>query len=100
MYSRGGELDVVEALPWPAAANEFGLVEADQGFGGGVVVGVALAAYRADRAGGVEAFGVADRQVLPGLNRWLHHLPGAASVGARRGLRRVSSSPGSCVVCC
>jgi hypothetical protein len=35
------EFDVVEAAPGAAAADEFGLVQADEGLGGGVVVGVA-----------------------------------------------------------
>ena len=60
-----GQFDVVEAAPGPAAADELGLVETDEGLGGGVVERVAFAADRADRAGGVEPFGVADRQVLP-----------------------------------
>jgi hypothetical protein len=60
---QGRDLDVVEAAPGAAAADEFGLVEADQGLGGGVVERVAFAADRADRAGGAEPFGVADRQV-------------------------------------
>ena len=37
-----GELHVVEPSPGPAAADELGLVEPDEGLGGGVVVGVAL----------------------------------------------------------
>jgi hypothetical protein len=58
------QLDVVEAPPGTAAADEFGLVETDQGLCGGVVVGVALAAHRPDGAGDVQALGVADGQVL------------------------------------
>jgi hypothetical protein len=38
-----GQLDVVEAAPGAAAADELGLVEADEGLGGGVVVGRARA---------------------------------------------------------
>ena len=37
------------------------------------VVGVALAVHRADRAGGVEAFGVANSEVLGGFNRSSQH---------------------------
>ncbi len=33
---QGGQFDVVEALPRAAAADEFGLVETDEGLGGGV----------------------------------------------------------------
>jgi hypothetical protein len=33
---QGGQLDVVEALPLPTAADELGLVETDEGLGGGV----------------------------------------------------------------
>jgi len=33
----GRELDVVEALPWAAAADEFGLEQADLGLGQGGV---------------------------------------------------------------
>ena len=63
---QGGEFDVVEATPGAAAADELGLVQDYEGLGGGV--GVALAAYRPDGAGGVEAFGVADGQVPGGFN--------------------------------
>jgi len=39
-----GELDRFETSPWSAATNHFSLVQADDGFGKGVVVGVADAA--------------------------------------------------------
>ena len=61
---QGGDLDVVEALPGAAPADELGLVEPDQGFGGGVVERVALAADAVERTGGVETVGVAQSQVL------------------------------------
>jgi len=37
---QGGQLEVVDAVPWTVAADEFGLVEADQALGLAVVVGV------------------------------------------------------------
>jgi hypothetical protein len=36
----GGDLEVVEALPRPLFLDQFGLVEADEGLGQGVVVGL------------------------------------------------------------
>jgi hypothetical protein len=36
----GGDLEVVEALPRPLFLDQFGLVEADDGLGQGVVVGL------------------------------------------------------------
>jgi hypothetical protein len=39
-----GELDRFETSPWSAATNHFSLVQADDGFGQGVVVGIADAA--------------------------------------------------------
>ena len=75
----GGQLDVVEALPRSAAADELGLGEAYEGLGGGVVERVALAAHGADGASGVEPVGVAQGQVLTGRNEveretaaWVH----------------------------
>src|SRR3954451_24661930 len=89
---QGGQFDVVEAAPGAAAADEFGLVEADEGLGGGVVVGVALAPDRAEGAGGVEAFGVADGEVLPGRSggpgRSGRGRRGLGSTGPARGRRR------------
>ena len=40
--AQGGEFDVVDAAPWApgGAADQFGLVEADDGLGEGVVVGI------------------------------------------------------------
>ncbi len=37
-----GEFDVVEAAPGAAASDEFGLVEADEGLGGGVEAPIAV----------------------------------------------------------
>ncbi len=50
--------------PRAVAADAFGLVEPDHGLGQRVVVAVADAADRGDRAGVGEAVGVADRGVL------------------------------------
>jgi hypothetical protein len=61
---QGGVLDLVEALPGAAPADQLGLVQPDDGLGEGVVVGVAAGANRGDRAGLGEPLGVADRQVL------------------------------------
>ena len=61
---QGGVLDLVQALPWPVPANQFGLVQADDRLGQGVVVAVAAGADRGDRAGLGQAFGVADGEVL------------------------------------
>src|SRR4051794_22341489 len=41
---QGGEFDSLQAAPWPAAADHFGLVEAVDGLGQGIIVAVADAA--------------------------------------------------------
>jgi hypothetical protein len=61
---QGGVLDLVEALPGAAPADQLGFVQADDGLGQGVVETVAAGTDRGDRAGLGQAFGVADRQVL------------------------------------
>jgi len=38
---QGGVFDVVEASPGSSLADDFGLVEPDDGFGEGVVIGIA-----------------------------------------------------------
>ena len=58
---QGGQLQVVEAPPRPQVADEFGLVEADDRFGQGVVLGVASGSDRRDNPVLGEAFGVSDR---------------------------------------
>jgi hypothetical protein len=89
---QGRQLCVIEPAPGPAAMNQLGLEQADERFGGGVVVGVGGAADGGYRAGVGEALGVPHSEVLPGLNRsWQHRLVGA-SVGAGRQIRPVSSS--------
>ena len=69
----GGELDVIEAVPWTSATDELGLVEPDGGLGQGVVVGVTPGPDRGNRARGCEPLAVADRQVLTRLNRSKQH---------------------------
>ncbi len=53
-----------ERAPRSAAADEFGLVEADHSFGEGIVIGVTAGADGADRARLRQTFGIADGQVL------------------------------------
>ena len=64
---QGGVLDLIDAFPGAAPADQLGLVQADDGLGQGVVVGISARADRGDRAGLGEAVGVADSQI-PG---WL-----------------------------
>ena len=59
-----GELDGFEGSPRATAMDDFGLVEAVDRFGQGVVIAVADAADRGFDAGLRQAFGVSDRQVL------------------------------------
>jgi hypothetical protein len=61
---QGGVLDLVDALPWAARANQLGLVAADDRLGQRVVVGVTTRTDRGDRPGLGEPLDVADRQVL------------------------------------
>jgi hypothetical protein len=65
---QGGVLDLVDALPGAAPADQLGLVQADDRLGQGVVVGVAAGADRGDRPSLGEALGVADRQILAALS--------------------------------
>jgi len=69
---QGGVLDLVVALPGAVAADQFGLVQADDRLGQRVVVGVAAGADRGDGTGFGQAFGVADGQVLPGFKGSSH----------------------------
>src|SRR5206468_9548849 len=62
---QGGQLEVVDAAPGPVAADQLCLVQAVERLSEGVVVGISFAANGRDRASVAEAFGVADRQVLP-----------------------------------
>jgi hypothetical protein len=58
---QGFELDVVEVAPRSAATDQLGLVQADQRFGGRVVVGVCDAADTRHGAEFGQPLGVADR---------------------------------------
>ena len=69
----GGVLDLVEVAPWSLRADEFGLVQADDRFGEGVIVGIAHGSDRGFDAGLGETVGVADGQVLPRFKGSLQH---------------------------
>ena len=61
----GGVLEMVKVPPWSPFVDEFCLVQADDRFGEGIIVGVA---YRTDRrfdAGFGETLGVSNGQILP-----------------------------------
>jgi hypothetical protein len=78
---QGRQLDVIEPLPGPVAADQLGLEQPDVGLGQGVVQRVTDCPDAGCGAGGVEPVGVAHGQVLPGLNRstfstWMHHFLG------------------------
>src|SRR6266498_2058179 len=73
---QGGVLDVVDALPGAAPADQLGLVKPDDRLGERVVVGVATGTDRGGHAGLGKALGVADRQVLGGFNWSSQHLDG------------------------
>jgi len=57
---QGCDLQVVDGPPGAFRADQFGLVESDDGLGERVVVGIAGGADRTRRAGVDESFGVAD----------------------------------------
>src|SRR5664280_2140500 len=58
------DLQVVDGPPRALVADEFGLEQAVERLGHGVVIRVALAAHGGDRAGLEQALGVADGDVL------------------------------------
>jgi hypothetical protein len=60
----GGELHVFESLPGSLLPDHFGLVEAVDGLGESIVVGVTPGSNGGDDAGFREALGVADGEVL------------------------------------
>src|SRR6185437_8620213 len=68
----GGELDVLDAPPGAAVVNDFGLEEADHGFGQGVVVRVSATADRGFDARVEEPLGVADREILDAAIAVMH----------------------------
>ena len=58
------DLKVVDALPRSAVADQFGLEQAVERLGHGVVVGISFASDGRDGAGFREAFGVSDGDIL------------------------------------
>ena len=68
----GGELEIVEASPWPPVADQFGLVETDDRLGERVVVGVASLSDRRRHTGFGESFCVTDREVLSSTIRMMN----------------------------
>jgi hypothetical protein len=64
-----GELDGFEGPPWAPPVDHLGLEQPVDGLREGVVIRVADAADEGLDAGLRQAFGVADREVLPGL-KW------------------------------
>src|SRR3954465_9304599 len=59
-----GELDGLEVSPWPAAMDHLGLVEAVDGFGESIVIGISDAADRRLDACFSQALGVLNGYVL------------------------------------
>src|SRR5690554_5880705 len=94
-HSRVNWFEVVESTPWSPVADQFGLVEADDRLGHGVIEAVASGSDRGHRSVLGEPFGVTDSEVLPRFKGCSQHRPVLESVGAGRGLRRVSSIRGS-----
>jgi hypothetical protein len=64
----GRVLEVVEAAPRAAVADELGLVEPDDRFGEGIVVRVAPRPDRVDGACFGQALGVANREICTPLS--------------------------------
>jgi hypothetical protein len=94
----GGDLDVLDGPPGPAWLDQFGLVEAVDRLGEGVVVAVARASDRGVDAGLDQSVGERDRGVLGGFNWWSQHRLDLSSVDVRRRLRRGCAIRGSCAV--
>jgi hypothetical protein len=69
-----GVLDGLKGSPRAASVDYFGLVEAIDGLGQGIVVAVADAAHRGLDAGLGQALGVLDGHILGGFNRSTQHL--------------------------
>ncbi len=61
----GGELDGLEAAPWPAPMDHLGLVETVDGFGEGIVIGISDTADRRLDTSFSQALGVVEI-TLPG----------------------------------
>ena len=69
-----GVLEVFEAAPGAAVADEFGLVQPDQRLGERIVIRVALRPDRVDRGGLGEPLGVPNRQVLDAAIRMMDEI--------------------------
>src|SRR5690554_7851183 len=90
-HSRVNWFEVVESTPWSPVADQFGLVEADDRLGHGVIEAVASGSDRGHRSVLGEPFGVTDSEVLGGFNWWSQHLEDGGVVGwlaSRSGWRR------------
>lgn len=61
---QGGDLDLFNGPPWTAGFDQFGLEQADDRFGQGVVIGIADATHRREGSDLGEALGERDRPVL------------------------------------
>ena len=95
----GGELDRLDAAPGAAPADHLGLEQADDRLGESIVVAVADAADGRLDAGGGQALGVADREVLGGFKWSSQHGLFWFIVGTRHTPRQVFSSRASCEAC-
>lgn len=98
IHSSVCDLDVFEAAPRSTAMDQLGLVEPDDAFGHGIVVGVSDGSDRGGDAFVDEPVGVDDRGVLPRFKGSSQRQHLQRIVVARRELRLVSSKPGSCAV--
>src|SRR5690349_14391770 len=67
-----GEFHRIDISPWPAPPDHLGLEQADNGFGEGIIVGVADAADRWLNACCGQSLSVADRDVLAATVAMMH----------------------------
>ena len=67
------ELDGFEAAPWPAPVDHLGLVEAVDGFGERIVIGISDTADGRFDTGFSQTLGVPDRDILRGFKRSSQH---------------------------
>lgn len=67
-----GEFDGFKASPWPAPMDHFGFVEAVDGFGESVVLGISDTADRRLDGCFSQALGILDRDVLAAPVAMLH----------------------------
>ncbi len=70
----GGQLDVLHRAPRSSGGDELGLVEADDRFGQGVANESPTEPTDDTAPSGSQPLGVADGQVLGGINRWPQRL--------------------------